>query len=589
MLPAQPVPVPNRWPGRARRLAFVAAVLLVVPSLNAPLLEDDVIQRAMLLDKAPGVRWGPLDLYDFVGGPRRPAALLRDRGLLPWFCADDLRLRFFRPLSSAVLAADVRVFGEHLWVSRLHSLAWFLAILVIVDAVYRRLLSPSSAALATLIYALAVGHLMPLVWIAARHTLICTTLALLTVWFHLRVRQDAWRRGRGLSWLAFVGALLAGEMGLGAVALIATWEISGARDSRRQRLLALLPFVGIASAYLGCYLWMGYGVRGTGGYVSVNDGFRGAGVLLRHWIILIGELAAAMPSDLAGAASAPAQMGAAAAAVVATAAAAGLFAASRQQMTVRDAAAIRWLAAAAAAAAIPGAFALIGGRVLTLALVPSSAVIAIILRAALSTIRRGALTRVRRLIVTGAVAAFAGAHLIAAPILRLGGAALLADVARRQQELASHTPRCDGVMAIVAAADPIAAMYVPVTMTLRNRGPERLRVLSMAPRDHRIERVTESGFDLVTLGGARTRTLWERLYGARPMPAGTQVALTGLTATVLEDRDGVESRVRFDFGEPLADGRVCLLTWDDGRLARLPRPEPGSTILLPHVPGPLGW
>ncbi len=191
-------------------LAFVLAILLALPSLNAPLLQDDVIHRGMLLDKAKGVHWSPLELYDFVGGPTRPASLMRDRGLLPWFTDDGLTLRFFRPLSSAALALDARLFGERTWLSRLHSLLVVSRDPGLGAALHRRFLSPATAGVATLIYALAAGHALPVSWIAARHTLVCTAFSLLAFWCHVRgtrrwlaagpLARTGRRRGRAARW-----------------------------------------------------------------------------------------------------------------------------------------------------------------------------------------------------------------------------------------------------------------------------------------------------------------------------------------------------------------------------------------------------
>jgi hypothetical protein len=552
------------------------------------LLQDDVVHRAMLLDSAPDVHWGPLELYDFVGAPARSATLLRDGGLLPWFAGDDLRLRFFRPLSSAVLAADARVFGERVWASRLHSLLWFLGVVAAAGALHRRFLSPSSAALGTLVYAVSVGHLLPVGWIAARHGLMCSACSLVSFWLHLRARQDGWSPGRLLSWLAFVAGLLAGEMGLGALALVAAWEVFASRDAIRRRILALLPFAAMTLAYHACYASWGYGVRGIVDYVSLA-GIAGVGVAARHFLILIGEMVAATPSDAVGASSVGAQAVAAAWGVLVAGVAWALFRLSRSQSDARDLSAMRWLPAAAAAAALPGALALIGGRVLTLALVPASGVVASLLVAGLSTLRRGSLTRPSRLFVTVTFIGLAVGHLVAAPLLRLAVGRLLTNLARQQQDLAARTPSCSGVMVLAAAADPVVATYLPVTMTLMNRGPERLRVLSMAPADHRIENITRTGFDLVTLGGDRRRTVWERLYGGGSMPAGTHVTLTALDARVIEDRDGVPVRVRFDFGEALDAGHLCFYAWADGAVRPFAAPMPGGVVDLPHHAGPMGW
>jgi hypothetical protein len=73
------------------------------------------------------------------------------------------------------------------------------------------------------------------------------------------------------------------------------------------------------------------------------------------------------------------------------------------------------------------------------------------------------------------------------------------------------------------------------------------------------------------------------------MPSGTRVTLTSFDATVVEDREGVPSRVRFDFGEPLASTHLCLSVWRDGAIVRIEKPEPGEVIDLPYHPGPMGW
>ena len=69
--------------------------------------------------------------------------------------------------------------------------------------------------------------------------------------------------------------------------------------------------------------------------------------------------------------------------------------------------------------------------------------------------------------------------------------------------------------------------------------------------------------------------------------AGTTVRLAGLGATVIEDRDGVPVRVRFDFGEPLDSVHLGLLPWRNGGLIPLEPPAPGETLGLPYEPGPM--
>jgi hypothetical protein len=570
-------------------LSGVFAAVLALPTLNSPLLQDDVVHRVMLLDKSPNLHWGPLELYDFIGAPSRPVRELRDRGFLPWFASDSLRIRFLRPLSSAVLAADAKVFGDRTWASRLHSLGWFLGILVVANAIHRRFLAPLTAGLASVIYSVSFAHMMPVGWIAARHTLICSALSLVSFACHVRGRDSGARSVRWFSTLAFAAGLLAGEMTLGTVALIAAWEWLAANDSQRKRIVALLPFAALTLIYLAFYLRMGYGVTASGGYISLTDGFGGAIAAVRHFFILLGDLVGAVPSDPFGTAATGVQTAGAVIGLTLVAGAVALLRVSRPHLDDRDRIAVRWLAVATAGAALPGAFALVGGRVLTLALVPASGVVAILLVAGFTTLRRNALPTYERLFAAAMVIALATGHLGAAPILRILGGMMVTRLAVEQHTVAALTPPCSGSMVIVAAADPTVATYVPATMALGDRGPERLRVLSMAPVDHRIENVTRSGFDLVARNRRGTETIWEALYGNSVMRSGAHVRIPSLDALILEDRDGLPMRVRFDFGEPLDSGRLCFYEWSGRGLVPIAPPRPGQTRDLPHRRGPMGW
>ena len=587
---------PGRWTSAltfvARHgtvLAFVSAILLALPTLNSPLLEDDTIHRAILSDRTPGLRWGPLELYDFVGAPQRPATLLRDVGVMPWFTDANLKIRFFRPLSSALLVADTRVFGNRLWASRLHSLSWFLAILWLVVLLHRRFLPPREAGLAVLIYAVSVGHVMPVAWIAARQGLIATVFALASFWLHVRRREDGWTAGRWLSPSALVIGLLAAEMALGAVALIGAWELFGRREGIRRRVLALIPYALIASIYIVVYSALGYGTRASGAYIGIDSGADGVATVVRHFFVLVGEMVAATPSDGVGAGTLNAQLIAALWGAVAALAAWSVLRFGRGCIGEQESAAMRWMPIAAAAAALPGTLALIGGRVLTLALLPSSGIVAALLLSGATAVRDGTGSRRARAAVAIAVMLLAAAHLVLAPVLRLEIGAVLTRVAVEQRDLARETPSCPGVMVIVAAADPTIATYVPASMALDRRESRGLRVLSMAPADHRIENVTNTGFDLVALRTTGKRSVWEALYRREPIPAGTRLTLPSLDVTVVEDRDGAPTRVRFDFGTPLDSPALCLMEWRGAALRSLSPPRPGQTIALPHEPGPLGF
>jgi hypothetical protein len=572
---------------RGLPLALVAAVLLALPGLRSPLLLDDVVHRAMLEDRLPGVRWGPLELYDFVGAPDRSATVLRDHGSVPWFTADDLRLRFVRPLSSAVLAAEARLDERWLWIARLHSLTWFGICLVFVAALHRRVLARGSG-LATIIYAVAAAHAMPISWLAARYALVCSAFGLLGVWCYLRAREDGWRAGRWVAPPALGAGLLAGETAMGAVALIAAWELTVARGTPGERLRAFAAVGALAAIYLVTYVVLGYGARASGIYLDAAGGLETWLTAGRRFLILAGEMIAGTPSDAFAAEPAFIQTLGAAWGAAAICAAWLICRVSREQTAVRLHGAVAWMAVAAATASLPGTLASLGGRVLTIALVPSSALVAVLILGALGAADRPDSMRAVRTALRIAAGGLLIAHLGLGPFVRAAAGVALARVAEETEAVAAATPSCDGTMVLVAAADPTIATYVPAVLARAARAPERLRVLSMAPGDHRVEHITETGFDLVTLRTDRERSLWELLYRRAPLPAGTRVTIPSLDALVAADSRGAPLRVRFDFGMPLSSRDLCFLHWRDGQLKELNLT--GQTqVDLPHEPGPLGW
>jgi hypothetical protein len=559
--------------------AIVAAILLALPSLFSPLLEDDVMHRSMAERQLPGIRWGPTELYDFLGGPTRPATALRDAGVIPWFTADDLKIRFYRPLSSVSLVADMYLFGDRVWLSRLHSLGWFVAALCLVAALHARFLPARTAALATFMYAVAGGHSMPISWIAARHPLISSTCALLAFWCYVRWRADGWRAGRSLAIASFAAGLFAGEMALGAIALIAAWELGGRQGLRRDQLTALAPFVVIAALYLLFYVAADYGSRSSA-YTGLREALTGPVLVLRHFWILVADLATALPADVVAMGPMRAEIGMATLGAVAAAAIAFVLRADSRA---------HWLGVAVALTILPGTLAVVGGRVLTLALFASTALVALAIQRGVRTMRDRGRLLVTRAIAGVAVCGLGLIHCAGAPAIRVTIARELTRLAVEEERQADRVPHCSGVMVIVAASDPLISTYLPVRLSLRGRAPERYHVLSFAPVDHRIEQVTATSFELATARPEGPRPLWERLFRAGPVPAGLRVTMPHLEATVLEERDGAPARVRFVFDEPLDSPHLCFLQWKGHQLSLMAPPKPGDAIALRHEPGPAGF
>lgn len=259
----------GKLPGWAGIVALLAlGILLHFPSLESDLILDDVLHRSMVDGEFPGDR-GALDLYTFVDDSNRDE--LRERGLLPWWTHPDLTLRFFRPLSSALIWADHRLLGGSTPGMHVHSLVWWMVAVLALRALYRTYFSPRVAWIGALIFALAPCHAMPLSWIANRDVLLSLAFGALALVAHVRWREHHRPIHALLGTLGFTLSLLAGEYGISMLAYVVAFELVRKDDRFLSRVVGLLPCAVPVALYLGFRSSMHYGTDGSGYYADPFD------------------------------------------------------------------------------------------------------------------------------------------------------------------------------------------------------------------------------------------------------------------------------------------------------------------------------
>ena len=279
--PARPLPgrgagpfaVWHRSSPRARRWLGLAALLLLgalvyLPAVRSEFLLDDYLHASMIDGSFP-VHRGPLNLYDFVDTGERP--LLLERGMLPWWSHPELRIRFLRPLSSALRWSEQRLLGRGALAPHLHSLLWWAAAVLAARRLFRQLVPPRPALLATLVFALSPCHALPIAWLANREALVSLTFGALALSSYLRWRQQRAARHALAAAGLFAVALAGGEYALCLGGYVLAFEIvgraegSGARRAARAAL-GLLTYLAPAAGYLALRAALGYGTRGSSFY-----------------------------------------------------------------------------------------------------------------------------------------------------------------------------------------------------------------------------------------------------------------------------------------------------------------------------------
>lgn len=580
---------------RARAtLPLVVGIALSLPAMSVGLVHDDLVHRVVLEGLVEDViHYGELELYEFT--PARDAtARLIDVGAAPWWTDRELSLRFARPLSSALLWVDHALFGRAALPAHLHSIAWFAALIVAATLLFRRVLPAPAATIAACIYAAAGAHAMPTAWIAARHTPVSAALGVAAIVAHVAWRERGSRAGAILAPGLLALSLLASETWLGAVVYVVLYEAIVPRETWRRRALHAAPSLALGLVYVAWYVAAGYGARNSGVYISpTEDPGRFALAALVRIPAMMGELFGGLPIDAWSIADA----------VRPVLVVWGLFTAGavalvllglRRALDADRSRRLVWLAASAIVGLVPTVGAVLGGRLLPLALLGSAALVATAMVEAWTAAR--ARRGVRRVSLRAVVVALALVHFVVSPSARLWVPLLLRTAGDAEERIAREAElgRCAGRgdAFLVNGSDPSLSMYGLASLLLfaPERAPASYRVLSMAPHDHVVRRVDASVIEVETVGAPRRAHDFEQVYRSidRPLPLGSELRAGPMTVRVLGVAPDGWTRARFDVGADLDRGAACLVVYRDGRLHAIDAPAIGDEEIIAHEPGPLG-
>ncbi len=256
--------------GRAGLVRLAALTIVLLGSVAFQGFQvDDYWQRNFLLGNA---RWptvvGPWwKMFSFFSGDPVKMAVYRDQGIVAWWADDHARLSLLRPLSCLTHLVDYTLFPGAPGLMHLHSLAWYVALVVVAALVYRRLLPPAVSALAALMYAVDHNHGGVAAWISNRNALVSALFGLAALIFHDRAAKGE-ARARWLSAGCLALGLLGGEGALGVAGYLVAYALVLDPRPLRERARDLLPHGAVLAAWAAVYRLGGFGSVGSGMYLD---------------------------------------------------------------------------------------------------------------------------------------------------------------------------------------------------------------------------------------------------------------------------------------------------------------------------------
>ncbi|QSQ18844.1 hypothetical protein JY651_26155 [Pyxidicoccus parkwayensis] len=591
--PATPVdaasPV-NRWLAwpRVLWLALGAAALVSLTVFRMGLFGDDFIYLGILSGQTPPAPLanGPFDLYRFIAGDPAISVPLTQKGIFPWWTLPELKLAFWRPLSSVTMMVDHALFGENPAAFHVHSVLWYLGVVAVFGLLMRRTLAGAVGAVALLLFAIDDCHAVPVGWWCNRNAIVATLPALAGLWLHMEWREHGRKWAAPLSLVALALGLTGGETALGVLAYVLAYELLGARGPWRQRLLSVAPAAVLALGYLAFYKHEGYGSFGSDLYVDPlsQPGAWLAVAAVRIPAMLWGLLLS-IPTELSMMVGDGLTIGVG---LFALALVAGLLRAVWPFLSEDERRHSRWLLAGAFLALLPVSSTIQGDRLLLVPSIGGVAVIAMVLTHVWRNRARSGGWRA----LTGVAGVLAVTHVLLAPVgwylatsymVRMTGSAdrVYAQLKKDLDPAALPNQR----LAVLTLPNPNLNIYTSVAWWARgNPLPRAWWTLSYASDIHKLTRTGPNSLEMELTQERFFDTIFERVHraGRFMLKQGDEVKLDGMTAKVVEaDARGIK-RLSFTFDVPLEDPSLVLLHWKDRGLRRVVLPPMGTTVALDY-------
>ncbi len=558
-------------------------------ALRAPLVADDLAQRAMIDGEFPSHR-SVLDLYDFADGSAADHQRLLDAGALPWWAAPGVRFAFARPFASALIAVDHALFGHGAVGPHVHSFLWYAAMLASIAALVRTLFGARIAAIATLLFAMDESLIWGLSWAANRHAVLSVTFSALALRGYVRARRNPEARRRDLAMVSlwFALSLAAGELGACMLAYAGFYEVFVSRDALLKRARAswpwLLPFCALAIGYVVFHR----GAAGSDVYVDpLAQPREYARIAPARYVAMLADVLFARPFDATP--PDPVLLGKLALAFGAAVAMAWHAARRLHEAARRH---LLWLAAGALTAMAPTFGSIVTERLALPSELGVSVIAAVIVSDGVAAIpgrwrsTGEAASRAMRLALAALVlvvhVGIAGSRTLAGSRAWTGYSSAV-----ERSVAASETARGiggDSTFILLSAIEPTTTLYVPLMWHVHGTPlPRASRVLAYGPSALVVARVAPHILDVFMEDDVWMSNTGETLYRTRfrPFRAGDVVTMRGMRVTILTMGRVGPRMVRFQFDRTLDDPSMVLCVSTAGGIVRVPPPLLGFVGAVP--------
>jgi hypothetical protein len=572
---------------RLSLILAVTAMVLVSPSLWTGFQQDDFSLAYIFTGHSSSQHLVPprWDAFSFLTGDSVKSQGLMDLGIVPWWTLRDLRLSFFRPLSSMTHWLDFSWWPKSPFLMHLENLLLLAGVILVVTRLYMSAMGGTLAGgIAALLFALDDAHGLPAGWIASRNALLAGLFGFLALLLHDRWRREGWRPAAFLAPVSLGLGLLSGETALGVGGYLVAYALILDRDDMKGRIVSMIPYALVGVAWGLTYRMLGFGSYGSGFYIDpLTEPISFARAAVIRGVLLLEDQFALPTSSFVLFMSPQAVILLWVISLIVLAIVlAGILPLLRTNETARFWGLGMLLSLPPVCATLPHSrlllFAGLGGMGIL------GLWVAGIVEGGVWVSSKPGPRRLRKILV----GLFLTCHLLIAPVMLSVSAVQASMVAPFLQDAARTAPLENDIrgknLVIVNPVSPFLAHFFMTVRDLENLPvPAHLSIL--APGDRVVEVYRRDSTTLViTPEGGCLATPFDDVYRAptRPLLAGDRIEISPVSVSIEEcNAENRPSRVSFDFRVPVEDSSLRWLIWTGGRFERFTPPAIGERIKLP--------
>ena len=554
-----------------RRFLFfviLASIVLSLPPLFSGFMADDYFFTGGAITPD-----APFGYYNFT--EQNIASEIQQ-----WWTSPNFKVRFFRPLSSLALYVDFTLLKGNALLAHLHSMVWFVLLLIGAHRVYRSLLSEKTAKWATALFSVSVIHAWNAGWIASRHTVMGGALTVFAAYWYIQWRHHGRRMHGILSATLFVLGLMTSEVSLSFLGIVVSYEMLFSKHPISNRLAASWWVAAVAFIYLIFYIAMGYGAAGSDLYTSpLSQPAMFCRLFVPKLLGLAGALVLGVPASFRVVPGLEAiSLGAGSIGLMLLTTGVAM---SWKRLDGDEKRAVKGLSLMAFCTLFPAVAGIAMGREFALTGMAVIGVIALVLKTLFTV--KGPL-RHRAPSLATAIVLFIGVGVIT-PLSRIGMGLLVVQqstISKRIGESDTGCPAGAHAMVFTGGVDlPIA--YGPhFVATHQGKFFKSWHQMVLTTDAVTIARPSSDRLVLSAKGTLATTLLLREKDN--PLAVGDVIERRFMTIEVLETGNDGPTKIQVTFKSPRGVADICALKTEDGVLKSFPLPDVGTSVTVPYTP-----